>query len=179
MNEPIIDSLLDSDLYKFSMQQAVFHQYPKAFVRYEFKCRNEGVKLGFLASSLIEEVEAWQDIKLSATDARFLSDIPYFKDDYIDWLAEQRFDPAFATIKDEDGDLTISIEGEWMDTILFEVPILATVNELYFRSTTNFSDIRAEGQKRLFEKIEMAKPYPQFKFAEFGTRRRYSKDWQR
>jgi len=184
MDNQIITSILDSDTYKFSMQQCVFHQYPEAQVNYEFRCRNKDVQLGFLADGIREQVDAMKNLYLTPEERNYLLlSCPFLTSDYLDYLAEYRFDPGQVNVDKWNGNLLIGIEGKWVDNILWEVPILAIVNELYFRHLTTLNDNRAEcceiGMDRLNAKIEMLKPDPNFKFAEFGTRRRFSKEWQR
>ena len=176
---PIITSIIDTDLYKFTMQQTVFHQYPFADAVYEFRCRNKNVKLGYLATEVRAEVNAWSKIFLSGEEADYLKTIPFLTPDYIDYLSWYRFDPKLVDIKDINGDLIIKIKGRWLDTILFEVPLLATINELHFRNTTNFENLKQAGNTRLTYKIEMLRAFPRIIISEFGTRRRYSKDWQK
>lgn len=174
---PIIDSILQSDLYKFTMQQCVFHQYPEANVRYAFKCRNEGIKLGFLAPQVKEQINLMRDLRLTDPEAAYLKKLSFMTDDYIDFLRGYKFDPETEVgVKDWQGDLYIDIFGPWHRTILWEVPILAIVNQLYFSNITDYED---EGRGRLFEKIELIQQYPRFTFADFGTRRRFSADWQK
>lgn len=178
--EPIITSILDSDLYKLSMQKYVLEQYPNANVEYEFICRNKEVKLGFLKDKVIEQVNSLKDVVLTLDEHAYLSKIRYLTYDYISFLNQYRFNPeAQVFIDNKDGDLQIRIKGKWIDTILYEVPVLAIVNELYFKETTNFNDVKEFGIVNLANKIGLVKQYPTFKFSDFGTRRRYSKDWQR
>lgn len=175
---PIITSLLDQDLYKMSMQQVVFHQYPKAVVQYQFVCRNGGKKLGFLAQQVREQLDMLADLSLTDAEAAFLSTYSFFKPDYIDYLRGMRLDPSLVTVTDNNGDLDIKAAGKWLDTILFEIFVLSIVNELYFRNTSKFENVREEAELRLTKKIWMIKQHPQLKISEFGTRRRYSKAWQ-
>jgi nicotinate phosphoribosyltransferase len=175
----IITSLLDTDLYKLTQQQAVFHQYPNATVKYEFVCRNSNVKLGFLAENIKNEINQWKDISLIAQERAFLERMaPFLKRDYLDYLEKFRFNPDYVTISDIDGQLKIEINGPWVETILFEVPLLSTVNELYFEKTTSFANLKEEAISRLESKISLIKEYPRLIISEFGTRRRYSKEWQ-
>jgi len=183
MNNQIITSVLDSDLYKFTMQQCVLHQYPEVAVGYEFRCRNKDVKLGFLADEIREQVDAMKNLCLTPEERNYLLlSCPFLTSDYLDYLTEYRFDRGQVNVGTWNGNLLIGIDGKWVDNILWEVPILAIVNELYFSHLTTKDNNRVEcceiGYDRLNEKIEMLKPYPNFKFAEFGTRRRFSKDWQ-
>ncbi|HUX60716.1 MAG TPA: nicotinate phosphoribosyltransferase [Ignavibacteriaceae bacterium] len=177
--EPIIDSILQTDLYKLSMQQAVLHQYPNATVKYVFKCRNEGVKLGFLANNIRKQVEAMKDVCLADDEWAYLSSLQFLTDDYFSYLDKYRFNPSQVKIENVDGELKIEIEGPWAETILYEVPLLAIVNELYFDATSDFKSIEGEGIRRLKDKINLIRQYPTLIFAEFGTRRRYSRDWQK
>jgi nicotinate phosphoribosyltransferase len=177
--KPIITSILDSDLYKFTMQQVVWNQYPNATVAYEFRCRNKGVKLGFLAKYIKAEIEHWSEFNLTVHEKAYLFvRVPFLSKRYIDFLESYRFNPDLVQISDVDGDLLIKIAGPWVDTILFEVPLLATINELYFRHTSKFSDIEQTGKARLSGKIAMIQAHPRMVISEFGTRRRYSKEWQ-
>ena len=188
----IVKSMIDNDLYKFTMQQVVFHQYPKTLVEYEFVCRNKDIKLGFLAEDIEREIDKLATLKISESEIRFLRGLGFFKDDYLEWL--QRYyhhkTHTIDVVNNIDGDLKISIKGYWEDTILFEVPILSIVNQLYFRSLVHkkamtskksLSDvkgeIRREGMIRLQEKINILKA-SDMSVAEFGTRRRFSQDWQ-
>jgi nicotinate phosphoribosyltransferase len=100
------------------------------------------------------------------------------KSDFIDFLRCFKFNPNYVTIDTKNG-FDLRIKGPWLHTILFEVPVLAIVNEVYFKRTSNYKECEAEGMKRLREKVKLldASPYD-FKFAEFGTRRRYSMPWQ-
>lgn len=174
----IIESLLDMDLYKLTMQQVVFHQYPNAVVKYQFVCRNQGKKLGCLAPDVQREVNALANLRLTDAEAVWLGTYSFFKPDYIEFLKSFRINPELITISDNNGELKIVAEGKWVDTILFEIFILAIVNELYFRKTSNFKEMEIEANLRLTRKIEFIKEYPQLKISEFGTRRRYSRAWQ-
>ena len=178
--EQIITSILDTDLYKLTMQQVVFHQYPEATGRYVFKCRNENVKLGFLADKIKAEIEAMADIELIQDEEIYMRNrLRFLAHDYIEFLHNYRFNPNCVVIKNTNGDLEIKIEGPWVQTILWEVPLLAIVNELYFRETSDIRSLEGKGMMNLKDKMALIRQYPRFTFAEFGTRRRYSKEWQK
>lgn len=176
--EPIITSILDDDFYKFTMQQCVFHQYPKADAEYSFICRNKDVKLGFLASAIKEQVTEMRRLSLTQDEAKYLSGLSFMKHDYIAYLYDYRYNPSQVCVENDNGDLEIGIFGPWVDTILWEVKLLAIVNQLYFEKTSEFKSIEGEGIRRLRDKINLIRQYPTFQFADFGTRRRYSKNWQ-
>jgi len=178
MNKQIVTNFIDTDLYKLSMMQAVFHQYPNAKVRWEFKCRNKGVELGFIKNELNEQVKSWDNLRITKKEANYLRTIPFFTEDFIQFL-ENDFclDSNRIYIENVGGDLVIEAMGTWLDTIWYEVPLLATVNELYF---DNFDDnLKYMNAERILRnKLHLIKDYPTFKYAEFGTRRRFSKYWQ-
>lgn len=184
MDTPIIIDPLDTDLYKLTQQQTVFHQYPNAVIRYEFLCRNKDIKLGFLVDKLRPQIGHFRSVRLTEEYAlKLAAKCPFLAPDYIEFLKNFKFDPIQITVRDDNGDLRISIKGRWVDTILWEVPLLAVVNELYFKHMVETEDSnntwRLEGADRLKDKLQMLKQYPRFKFAEFGTRRRFSKEWQK
>jgi len=195
--KPIIESMLDTDLYKLSMMQAVFHQYPNATGEYEFKCRNEGVKLGFLKDQVIAEIKNLENLCLTQDERNYLLKLGYFKEDYLEYLINFKYDASNCDVEcTPDGDLTIETHGKWLETILFEVPVLAIVNELYFRYKTKDDPAVAKfkngeydglipegclfkGDTKLTSKICDLSEFPRLTFAEFGTRRRFSSKWQK
>jgi len=174
----IITSILDTDLYKISMGQFVKHFHPSANVKYEFKCRNDDIKLGFLKEQIVSQIELMRNIRLTQEEFEYLSTLKFLSSDYVDYLSSYCFNPDCLSVCDKGGNLEIIINGLWYETILWEVPLLATINELYFQNTSSFNNVEIEGVKRLEDKIDIILKYPQFKLAEFGTRRRYSKFWQ-
>jgi nicotinate phosphoribosyltransferase len=177
----IIHSLLDTDLYKFTMMQAVLHQFPAAQVEYRFKCRNEGVALAPFADEVNREVDALCELRFNDDELNYLRGLRYVKSDFVDFLALFHFNRMHIDIRAQGDDLAIVIKGPWLHTILFEVPVLAIVNEVYFRNTQPSPDY-AEGRARLDSKLALVKALPQelgFSFADYGTRRRFSHRWQR
>src|SRR6267143_1284333 len=118
----IIQSLLDTDLYKFTMMQVVLHHFPGAQVEYRFRCRTEGVNLRFM------------------------------KSDFVDFLGLFQFNEKYLRIGagDGPGEIDITIRGPWLHTILFEIPVLAIVSEVYFRRTQPRPDLD-EGRLRAAE----------------------------
>ena len=177
INSPIIQSLLDNDLYKFSMHQAVLHQFPDAEVVLKFKCRNNGIIWSEEIVMEIEaEVSALTQLNFSEYELAYLSNLRFLKPDYIDFLRIFRLQNRYINIYQQAGELHIEISGPWLHTILFEVPVLAIVNEVYFRHNGVINLDYA--QELLNHKIATIKTFPEsFKFSDFGTRRRYNKDW--
>lgn len=176
---PIITSILDNDLYKLTMQQLVLHQYPNDSATYRFKCRNENVKLGFLSDKILKEIKKMEGISLQTSEKKFLQkSAPFLTRDYLKYLSTYKFNSKQVNISESKGDLELEITGPWVETILWEVPILAIINELYFRETSDFKTIEGEGIRRLKDKINLIRQYPTLTIADFGTRRRYSGEWQ-
>lgn len=176
--KPIITSLLDTDLYKFTMQQVVLHHFPQANVEYRFKCRTPNAQLGRLADQVSEQVQALGELRLQPEESAYLNSLRFIKPSYTAYLENLRLNPALVHVqKDAAGDLDIHIKGPWFHTILFEVPLLSIINELHFRSKAKGPE-EAVGQKRLQEKIALLRSQPGLKFSDFGTRRRFSKAWQ-
>jgi nicotinate phosphoribosyltransferase len=176
----IIQSLLDTDLYKFTMQQVVYHRFPIADVEYAFRCRTPGVDLRPYRDEIEREIEAFCALRLQDDEIEYLGTLPYMKSSYLSALRELRLNPSAIEITC-DSEFRLKIKGNWYRTILFEVPVLAIINEVYFRSTHPFTpDVEAEGRRRLEEKCRLAREsgLESLRIIEFGTRRRYSRAWQ-
>mgnify|MGYP000426205710 CR=1 FL=1 len=175
----IITSLLDTDLYKFTMMQAVLHQFPGAQVSYKFKCRNPGVQLTLYVQEIREEIGSLCRLQFQEPELAWLRSLRFIKNDFVDFLALFRLNEKYIqVIALPNGEIEINIQGPWLHTILFEIPVLAIVNEVYFRNTCSAPDY-AEGRKRLDQKIEAlrAERLRDLKIADYGTRRRFSKSW--
>jgi len=175
----IIESLLDTDIYKYSMMQAVLHQFPGAAVEYRFKCRSDGIDLRPLRQDLERELEHLCSLKLDPDELNYLSSLRYMKPDFIEFLRLFQLQSRFVEIGEDDEQLTIRIRGPWLHTILFEVPVLAIISELYSRHAWPDHELD-EGRKRLQRKIGQVRALDrpdEFVFADFGTRRRFSHAW--
>jgi nicotinate phosphoribosyltransferase len=177
---PIITSLLDTDLYKFTMMQVVLHQFPGAQVEYKFKCRNPGVNLAQHADEIRAEIAALCNLRFTDEELTYLRSLRFIKSDFVDFLGLFRLNEKCIQIEPRsDGELTISVKGPWLHTILFEIPVLAIVNEVYFKNHSKKVNKNA-GDQRLLHKISLLKTpaLQELKIADYGTRRRYSKPWQ-
>lgn len=180
----IIESLLDTDLYKFTMMQCVLHQFPDANVKYRFRCRTEGVDLSPYADEIREEIEHLCTLTMKEDELDYLGNLRFIKSDFVDFLSLFHLKSKYVTVavsSEMPCGIDIVIEGPWLHTILFEIPILAIVNEVYFRHTVPEPD-EEEGMARLCQKIRWIKNEPDngnLKISDFGTRRRFSRDWQR
>lgn len=177
----IIESLLDTDLYKFTMMQCVLHQFPGASVEYRFRCRNEGVDLRPYIDEIKAEVDHLCTLRFKEDELEYLRSLRFIKDDFVEFLSLFQLKRKYIDISEKDGQLAITIKGPWLHTILFEIPVLAIVNETYFRHIAHNLD-KTEGRKRLDAKIQMIENEPDrslISISDFGTRRRFSRQWQK
>ncbi len=175
----IITSLLDTDLYKFTMMQVVLHQFPGAQVEYRFKCRTPGVNLAAHADDIRAEIRALCQLQFKDEELAYLRSLRFIKSDFVDFLGLFKLNEKYITVTErEHGEIDIAIAGPWLHTILFEIPVLAIVNEVYFRNTQLAPDL-PEGRRRLEQKIEALRGegLSELKIADYGTRRRFSKAW--
>ena len=179
---PILYSLLDTDAYKLHMQQAVFHHYYDVQVAAEFRCRGDDL-LGIYADAIREQVEAMQSLRLQDDEYQWLSGLPFFKKDYLDWLRDFRYDSSQVTVSNEDGKLSIRLAGPWREVIMWEVPLLAVVSELVHRyrspeATTQLALDALEQKLATFSTLTAETDMSAFRLMDFGTRRRFSRDVQ-
>lgn len=187
----IINSLLDNDFYKFTMAQAVLHNYPAAWVKYKFKCRSGDVIPPMMTreqfvKEVVKQIKAFCELTFTGSELSYLRNIRFFTPDFIEYL--RIFEPNYAYVHcyiDHFGEFQIVVEGPWISTILFEVPLLAIVSEVYSANRGVYMSSRTrEGNERLTEKIDYIKSsihrdaLLDFWFADFGTRRRFSFEWQ-
>jgi len=178
----IIESLLDTDLYKFTMMQVVLHHFPGAEVEYRFKCRNVGIDLRPHVRSIEDAIRDLCSLRFRSDELEYLRGWRFFKSDYIDLLKLFQLDERFIQVApggNGSGEIDITIKGPWLHTIMFEVPVLAIVSEVYNRAAHPQPDL-AEGRRRLERKIAQinAVEDPDFRIADYGTRRRFSYAWQ-
>ncbi|MBW8757909.1 MAG: nicotinate phosphoribosyltransferase [Burkholderiales bacterium] len=185
---PIIHSLLETDLYKFTMWQTMLHRHPQAQAEYRFVCRNAPA---FPLSELLEQVDAQLDhlcaLSFTEEELGYIGALRYVKNDFVDFLRIFRFQRRFvrASVAADGRTLEIVAEGPQVHVMAFEIYVLAIVNELYFRRADQAAAL-VEGRSRLRAKIaalrefgarEPACAHP-FEFFDFGVRRRFSGAWQ-
>ena len=184
----IITSLLDTDLYKFTMMQVVLHQFPGAQVEYRFKCRNAHNKptsgaasfdLAPFVDEIRDEIRSLCQLRFHDEELAYLRGMRFIKSDFLDFLGLFRLNEKYITVTAlANGEIDITIQGPWLHTILFEIPVLAIVNEVYFRNTCKAPDLD-QGRERLDIKIAQLRTenLGELKIADYGTRRRFSKLW--
>ncbi|WP_201592481.1 nicotinate phosphoribosyltransferase [Psychrobacter sp. Pi2-51] len=186
---PIITSLLDNDLYKFTMLQAMLHQFPQTHGVYRFRCRNNSeavYPLADIKEPLEQQLDMLCELRFLEDELEYLRGLRFIRSDFVDYLELFKLKRRFITVStDRKGRLLIDIEGPMIQAMFFEVFVLAIVNELYFNALSSPSVIE-EGQRRLDDKVALLHQYakqqstdkPPFIVADFGTRRRFSKSWQ-
>ncbi|MDB5945192.1 MAG: nicotinate phosphoribosyltransferase [Ramlibacter sp.] len=184
--QAIIRSLLDTDLYKFSMWQAMLHRHPQTHAEYTFLCRNEPE---YPLAELVADVDAQLDqlcrLRFQPRELAYLRSLRYLKSDFVDFLRIFSFQRDFISASVDGAALRIQARGPQVHTTAFEIFVLAIVNQLYFRRFDQRAAL-AEGRRRLLEKSAMLRTFaaepPEenpFEFFDFGLRRRFSRDWQR
>jgi len=184
---PVITSLLDTDLYKFTMWQALLHRHPQTQAEYRFVCRNRPqFPLAGLADAVNAELDALCRLRFAPDELEYLAGLRFIKSDFIDFLRIFQFQRGFIEARAEGEHLSVVARGPQVHVMGFEIFVLAIVNELYFRQFDAQTAL-AEGRTRLAAKVERlqraASEGPRlrhpFEMFDFGLRRRYSGAWQR
>ncbi|RYF13628.1 MAG: nicotinate phosphoribosyltransferase [Comamonadaceae bacterium] len=184
--EPIVRSLLDTDLYKFTMWQPMLHRHPQAQSTYRFVCRNEPE---YPLAELLPDVQAQLDhlcsLRFHRDELDFLRGLRFIKPDFVDFLRIFHFQRDFIRAWAEGDALRIEARGPQVHVMGFEIFVLAIVNELYFRRFDHEAAL-AEGRRRLAAKVQQLRAFAAepplahpFEFFDFGVRRRFGRDWQR
>ncbi len=182
---PIIESLLDTDLYKFTMWQAILHRHPQNEAEYTFACRNQtAYPLAALVGELNEQLDHLCSLRVTPAEQTYLRGLRFMRSDFIDYLRIFSFQREFIHAYADGEHLRIEVKGPQVHVMGFEIFVLSIVNELYFRRVDQAAAL-AEGRKRLAGKIELveqfgaepARRHP-FEFFDFGVRRRFSRTWQ-
>ncbi len=178
----IINSLLESDLYKFSMGQAIMIKHPEYMTTWSFKCRNKDVKFTpEMVEEIKEQIKAYCKLRFTEDELEYLNNIPWFKGSYINFLRlwQPRYED-FEIGTDAECGLAVETKGTWLNTSMYEIPTLAIVNEVYFRMAYDYDKLFESFKKRLdekYEKLHSSKWYLGV-FSEFGLRRRLSAEAQ-
>lgn len=179
--EPIIISLLDTDLYKFNMDQVIFHKHTDLNGEYYFKCRNEGV---VFSQEVVDEINAQIDhlctLRFTKEELDYLRSIRFIKNDYVEFLRLWHPIREYVTARrTENGELSLVVKGPLFSAMQFEIYLLEIVNEVYFRMNFDYEKLLKSAKERLDKKIRAFndRTYT-FTFAEFGCRRRLSREWE-
>ena len=179
--QPIVVSLLDTDLYKFNMDQVIFHKHTDLCGQYYFKCRNKDV---VFTPEMEEEINAQIDhlctLTFTKEELDYLRSIRFIKNDYVEFLRLWRPIRDYVTVsRDESGELQIVVDGPLFSAMQFEIFLLEIVNEVYFRMKYDYETLRKSAEEKLDKKIKALNDGTYtFRFAEFGCRRRLSREWE-
>ena len=178
---PIVVSLLDTDLYKFNMDQVIFHKHTDLCGEYYFRCRSEGV---VFTREMLEEINAQIDhlctLRFQPEELDYLRSIRFIKRDYVEFL--RLWHPIRDYVEtglSETGELKLVVRGPLFSAMQFEIYLLEIVNEVYFRMRYDYRRLLASAEERLDAKIAAFRSGKySFRFAEFGCRRRLSREWE-
>lgn len=177
---PIVESLLDTDLYKFNMNQVIFHKHTDLIGEYHFKCRNEEVIFTRdMLDEINEQINHLCTLRFRKAELNYLRSIRFIKDDYVEFLRLWHPIRDYVTTSlSEDGELKIIVKGPLFSAMQFEIYLLEIVNEVYFRTLYDEGELLRSARYKLREKIKRFKngDYT-FSFADFGSRRRLSRAW--
>lgn len=178
----IITSLLETDMYKLSMGQCIYHQFSGYKTTWTFKCRNKDV---FFTPEMVEEIreqiKAYCDLRFTEDELQYIDGIKWIKGSYVDFLRiwNPRYEDFEITTDAECG-LAIETKGSWLNTSMYEIPTLAIVNEVYFRMTYDYNELFTSFKERFSEKVKglIDGTFEIGNFSEFGLRRRLSGEAQ-
>lgn len=172
----IITRFTDDDLYKFTMCCAVIDNYPRTQVKYEFIDRNSAIYPEGFADELRRQIKALESVVITDEEIRFMQRrCGYIPDWFYSYLKGFRYNSSTMSVsQDSEGHLSMEITGNWSDTILWEVKLLAIISELYFEMTgqaakADYDDYYARSRHKAERMIEAG-----CSFSDFGTRRRLS-----
>lgn len=180
--KPIIVSLLDTDLYKFTMNQTMFHKHTDLSGEYYFKCRNEGVKFTEdQFKEINDQIDHLCTLKFNKKELDYLRSIRFIKNDYVEFLRLWHPIRDYVETHLDNGELTVKVSGPLFSVMQFEIYLLEIINEVYFRMHPQFKyeELLESAKIRLEDKLLKFKNHVyDFKFAEFGCRRRLSREWE-
>ena len=180
--EQIIVSLLETDMYKMSMGQAIYHQFSDYKTTWSFKCRNKDVHFtDEMVAEIKRQIQLYCNLRFTEDELEYLNHIKWIKGSYVDFLRlwKPRYEDFEITTNAECG-LAIETKGTWLNTSMYEIPTLAIVNEVYFRMAYDYEKLMKSFRERLQKKIQLLTDgtYQLGAFSEFGLRRRLSAEAQ-
>ncbi len=178
----IITSLLDIDMYKLSMGQAIYHQFPDCETVWSFKCRNPDVKFTReMVQEIKRQLKLYCKLNFSEEELNYIKSIKWIKSSYVDFLRlwHPRYEEYTISTDDPCG-LKIDTKGTWLNTSMYEIPTLAIVNEVYFRMGFDYDKLIKSFKEKTDAKVDAIRTgkYELGNFSEFGLRRRLSAEAQ-
>ena len=172
IDRPIITSLIDDDLYKFTMGQVVFHIAREAIVEWEFINRGKTEFPEGFDVELQHQVNLLSALRLQQEERNFLWTLPYMRTTYVEWLSGFRMNPEEVKISQTGGKLSIKVKGPWYRVIYWEVKLMALICELYYLLTGQTPD--SDWQWKIADKAKKLQAAGCM-WSDFGTRRRFSR----
>ncbi len=179
--DPIVFSLLDTDLYKFNMDQVIFHKHTDLNGEYHFKCRNEGIVFTpEMKDEICEQINHLCTLRFTKDELNYLRSIRFIKNDYVEFLRLWHPIRDYVDVElSPEGELSIIVKGPLFSVMQFEIYLLEIVNEVYFRMKYDYKELLISARERLEKKInDFNTGRYTFFFAEFGCRRRLSREWE-
>ncbi len=178
----IITSLLENDMYKFSMGQAIYFLFPDYKTTWTFKCRNKNVRFtAEMVKEIKRQIKAYCKLRFKEEELTYLDSVPWIRGSYVDFLRlwQPRYED-FEISRNAECGLSIEAKGTWLNTSMYEIPVLAIVNEVYFHMNYNYDELFASFRVKLSNKILYLANgiYDIGAFSEFGLRRRLSGEAQ-
>ena len=188
--DPIIRSLLDTDVYKLLMLQTIWKDHRNVPVTFSLINRTTSVKLALEIeeTELREQLDHARTLKLTHKESIWLSGNTFygkerlFTEEFLSWFRNYSL-PEYE-LRVEDGQFRIDFSGTWADITLWEIPVLSIISELRSRAAMNqvgrfeLDVLYARAKAKLWEKVVRLKALPDLRIADFGTRRRHSFLWQ-
>ncbi len=179
--KPIVVCLLDTDLYKFNMNQVIFHKHTDLCGRYYFKCRNDNIVFTpEMAKEINAQIDHLCQLRFTGEELDYLRSIRFIKNDYVEFLRLWHPIRDYITTElSEDGELSVIVDGPLFSAMQFEIYLLEIINEVYFRMQYDYETLLASAKEKLDRKIlALNDGTYTFRFAEFGCRRRLSREWE-
>lgn len=190
-SDPIVRSLLDTDVYKLLMLQTIWKERPNVPVTFSLINRTKSVKLAeeIDEQELRAQLDHARSIKISKKELIWLTGNTFygrerlFTKEFLEWLRHYQLPEYELTV--ENGQYKIDFKGDWADVTLWEIPVLSIISELRSRAALHgvgrfeLDVLYARAKAKLWEKVLKLEKLPDLKIADFGTRRRHSFLWQR
>ena len=189
--DPIVRSLLDTDVYKLLMLQTIWKERPNVPVTFSLINRTKTVRLAeeIDEQELRAQLDHARGIEISKKELIWLTGNTFygrerlFSKEFLEWLRHYQLPEYELSV--EDGQYKIEFQGDWADVTLWEIPVLSIISELRSRAALHgvgrfeLDVLYARAKAKLWEKVLRLEALPDLKIADFGTRRRHSFLWQR
>ncbi|MCP3688481.1 MAG: nicotinate phosphoribosyltransferase, partial [Gammaproteobacteria bacterium] len=188
--DPVVRSLIDTDFYKLLMAQSVLRRHPDVRVSFSLINRTDSIRLADLIdeAELREQLDHIRTLRLSRGESTWMRGNTFygkramFRPEFMEWFENLQLPPYH--LEKQDGQYKLSFEGAWPEVMMWEVPALAVLMEMYSRvmlkqlGKFELQILYARAMTRVWEKIGRLQRLDELSLADFGTRRRHSFLWQ-